>query len=77
MRKQKAGELALPCDTPKLEELREECKRAAARAAAITDQPVLTPLDRKHFEECLELIAEIKDYAARLQRPGERWKCRA
>lgn len=58
----------------KLDELRAESARLAARALAITNQPEITPKDRENFEELLQLLFEIDDYAARLQTPGEKWK---
>jgi hypothetical protein len=58
----------------KIADLRAESDRLAALAIAITNRPELTPEDRKRFEELLELIEEINDYAARLQRPGEKWR---
>jgi hypothetical protein len=58
----------------KLAELRAEMSRLRTLALAITDLPNLTPLDREKYVEYLELIYEIEDYIARLQRPRERWK---
>jgi hypothetical protein len=57
----------------KIEDLRAETKKLAALAAEVTRKPIMDAWDRRHFEEYLELIEEIDDYAARLQRPGEKW----
>jgi hypothetical protein len=61
----------------KIEELHAETKRLVALAVAITNKSELTRADCNRFEEYLSLIYEIEDYAARLQRPGEKWRCRA
>jgi hypothetical protein len=58
----------------KLSDLRAQRAQVLARALAITDRPVLTALDRTNFEECMELLDEICDYARRLQRHGEKWR---
>jgi len=58
----------------KLVHLIAEIAKLRALAEEITNKPVLTASDRKCFEEYLELIAEIRDYAQRLQRPGEQWR---
>lgn len=56
----------------KIDELRAESARLAARAVAITEKPQLTAEDRRQFEELLELLYEIEDYSARLQ--TRNWK---
>jgi hypothetical protein len=58
----------------KLADLAAQRAQVLATARAITDKPVLTADDRKHFEELMELLEEIKDYSARLTRRGEKWK---
>jgi flagellar basal body rod protein FlgB len=55
-------------------DLRIEREEIFARALAITDKPKLTAADRKQFEELLELLGEIQDYSARLNRRGEKWR---
>ena len=57
----------------KLEHLRAETAQLRAAVEAIAAKPEPTAADRRDFEEFVELILEIKDYAARLQRPGEKW----
>ena len=60
----------------KLEHLRAESAKLRAAVEAIAAKPEPTAADRRDFEEYAELILEIKDYAARLQRPGEKWLVR-
>jgi hypothetical protein len=58
----------------KLADLSAQRSQVLATARAITDKKELTALDRKHFEEMMELLDEIKDYSVRLTRRGEKWK---
>ena len=60
--------------TERLEDLRKEKKRVLWRAYAITEKPQMTIADRHDFNECMELVTEIDDYAARLQRQKEKWR---
>jgi len=60
----------------KLADLDQECKQIRTRALAICDKSELSVDDRKQIEECIELILEIKDYAARLNRSREKWSTR-
>jgi hypothetical protein len=57
-------------------ELQQARRAALARANTILSAPVLTADDRRAFNEQMELAAEIADFAARLQRHGERWNVR-
>jgi hypothetical protein len=58
----------------RLDDLAAQRAQIIATARAITEKPQLTVDDRRHFEECLALIEEIKDYSVRLTRRGEKWK---
>jgi hypothetical protein len=60
--------------TDKLADLAAQRSQVLAQARAVTDKPVLTIDDRKHFEELLALSTEISDYADRLTRVGEKWR---
>lgn len=60
--------------TDKLADLSAQRSQVLATARAITEQPELVAEDRRRFEECLELVSEIENYAARLTRAGEKWR---
>jgi hypothetical protein len=60
--------------TARLAELNQQRNQVALRAHAIAEKPELTANDRRVFEECLELVKEIEDFSARLQRAGEKWR---
>jgi hypothetical protein len=60
--------------TDKLADLAAQRAELLSQARAITEKPVLTIDDRKHFEELLALSTEISNYADRLQRRNEKWR---
>ena len=56
-----------------------EGARAAAlvRAKTILARPVLTAEDRRAFRVQMDLAEEIRNFAARLQNPKEKWSVTA
>ncbi len=74
IKKSVTGHLLSDPLTDKLDDLAVQRAQVLATARAITEKPELTVEDRCHFEECLSLIEEIKDYSVRLTRREEKWK---
>jgi hypothetical protein len=58
----------------RLADLRRAQNAARNRGLAIVEQKHLTPLDRIAEEENISLWYEIRDLAARLQNPHEKWR---
>jgi hypothetical protein len=58
----------------KLADLAAQRAGVLSQARAITDKPQLSVDDRRQFEEFMELISEIENYADRLQRRNEKWR---
>jgi hypothetical protein len=58
----------------RLAELRAATLRVRASAQLLTEMP-MTAHDRKRFEELVELVSEIRDFARRLRNsPREKWR---